>query len=81
MLSFEEFLIESENTITIKKATTADRKKGESYVVYDTKSNSIIEYDGKRMHGLKRESAKAVAATKDNWKSASATWAHDNDIK
>lgn len=81
MLSFEEFLIESEDKIAIKKATTADRKKGESYVVYDVKTNSIIEYDGKRMHGLKRESAKAVAATKDNWKSASATWAHDKDIK
>lgn len=81
MKTFTEFLTESEDKISIKKATLADRKKGESYVVYDVNTKNIVQYSSKWMHMLKRETAVAVAKTNDDWKVADGAWASDKGIK
>lgn len=78
MKTFSEFLNEEE-TITVKKATSADRKKGEVYVVHDGKN--IVKYNKKWMDGIKRDSAENVAKTNDSWKVASSSFAADKDIK
>jgi hypothetical protein len=75
---FGKMLMEA---VSIKKATTADRKKGESYVVYDIHAKKIVTFQNTRCAGLKRDSAKEIAATDSNWKVASSEWAHDNDIR
>jgi len=78
MQTFSEFLAESEG-IRVVKATTADRKKGETYVVHD--GEKIVTYNKKRLDGLKRASAKEIAATHEGWQVASSLWASDNGIK
>lgn len=74
MKTFTQFM----ESITIKKATVSDRKKGESYVVHD--GSHIVDYDGKRMDGLKRETAKEVAKTDAKWEVASSAFAQDQGI-
>jgi hypothetical protein len=78
MKSFKEFLAEA----SIVKASGADKAKGESYSVYDTTTNKIvITDDNKRLTGLKRKSAKALAQENSNYKVASDSWAFDHGIK
>lgn len=78
MKSFKEYL----NEAKFKKASGADKAKGESYVVYDTSTDKIVVTDdNKRLSGITRESAKSFAKENDNYKVASASWAHDKGIK
>ena len=78
MKTFKEFLAESR----IVKASSTDKAKGESYCVYDTTTNKIVVTDdNKRLAGLKRDSAKALAQENSNYEYASDAWAHDKGIK
>lgn len=71
------------NGVAGKAPSSSDTKKGEVYVVYNTETNSIIvSDDGKASASrLTRESAKAIEATSDKFKIASASWAFDKGIK
>lgn len=64
--------------IVIKRATSSDIRKGETYVVHDGKK--IVKYKGVPMTRLKRDSAKQVAATNPNWVVASSEFAFDKGI-
>lgn len=78
MKSFKEYL----NEATFRKASGADKAKGESYVVYDTTTNKIVVTDdNKRLSGITRKSAMDFAKERDTYKVASASWAHDKGIK
>ena len=78
MKTFTEFLNESDTpVIKVKKATTAMRKKGETYVVHDGDFN-IVKFNGKDVVDVQRSSAKEIAATNPNWKVASTAFWHDN---
>lgn len=78
MKTFKEFL----NEARIVKASGADRAKGESYSVYDTTTNKIVVTDNnKRLAGLKRDSAKALANQNSNYDYGSDAWLHDQGIK
>jgi hypothetical protein len=77
MKTFKEFLVEAK----IKKATGADKAKGESYSVYNTKTNKIVVTDdNKRYSGLKRNSAKELAKENPDYKVASDSWLADKNI-
>lgn len=67
------------NTIRMVKATAADRNKGESYAVHN--GSEIVKYNNKLCYGLKRETARDIAAENDDWDYGSLEWCHDKKIK
>ena len=77
MKTFKEFV----NEVRIVKASSADKAKGESYSVYDAATKMIVVADGKRLAGLKRDSAKALAQGNSSYEYASDSWAFDQGIK